>query len=305
MREILGQTFLMLAKYPMMFLGIALVASVPIAGIRYIAGRYLSFLFIGGFAISSVLSVSISNIARQIPEKLANSPSIAILTSHPANVAFMIFSCGVVLFFALLVEAMILYAVRDFIAGERPQFKLSAALGLPRVLIVTVGLVLTVVFCNLLTWGIIIATMFLLFLSFGRSEPGMGTVAMIGGTNISGPIMIIAIVVLMCLWFAFVPVCVAERRGPIGALGRSMALTSRYCGNVFCLMALTCFFSWSFRQIAIWLLQALSIDDLPATVFVVGFFDAVSAVFFAVLASVAYYEMRRAKDGVSVESLMN
>jgi hypothetical protein len=304
MRKTLGQTFLMLAKYPLVFLGIALVASVPIAGIRNIAGRYLYFLFIRGFVISSVLSASISNIARQISEKFAKSPSIAILASHPANVAFMIFRWGVVLFFALLIEAMIHYAVRDFIAGERPRFELSATRGLPRVLIVTVGFVLTVVFCNLLTWGIIIAATFFLSLSFGRSEPGMGTVAIFVGGTISGPIMIVAIVALMCLWFAFVPACVAERRGPIGGLGRSMALTSRYCGNVFCLMALTCFFSWGFRQIAIWLSRALSINGLPAT-FVVGFFDAVPAVFFAVLASAAYYEMRRAKDGVSVDSLMN
>jgi hypothetical protein len=112
---------------------------------------------------------------------------------------------------------------------------------------------------------------------------------------------------LLCTLFVITPVAVAERRGPIAALKRSIALTSGYRWRV---LAQRLPIIVVFAAIAVFRFPMWPYDDpgarlkLDAQAAVLFFVAIALELFTRVLEAVTYVLLREAKDGVPCEELV-
>ena len=135
--------------------------------------------------------------------------------------------------------------------------------------------------------------------------------------DVGGPIAVVLGVVLFVLfiyvylrWALIVPIVVNERLGIIGTLKRSAELSRGHRWKLLGVMALLFLLSMivslviPFALVAIAELLDMASAALLNVVTVVNFIvQVIVALLFAVIICVAYYELRRVKEGVGVEEI--
>ena len=126
--------------------------------------------------------------------------------------------------------------------------------------------------------------------------------ALLMGLGIAlGMLALIPGFVLMSLWVAAIPACVVERLGATASIQRSMNLTLGYRLRVFALVMLV-FIVNSTVGFLVGMLSAQSGTTLfSALAPLLGL--TIPQAFTSVMNAVIYYELRRIKEGVSLDSL--
>ena len=145
--------------------------------------------------------------------------------------------------------------------------------------------------------------------SFGDAvSRGMGrflplvAAALLMGLGIGlGMLAIIPGFVLMSLWVAVIPACVVERLGATASIQRSMNLTLGYRLRVFALVMITFIVDCSI-MLLIEMLSAQS-DTILFSALAPLLGLTIPQAFTSVMNAVIYYELRRIKEGVSLDSL--
>ncbi len=121
-------------------------------------------------------------------------------------------------------------------------------------------------------------------------------------TAIGSVFFIIPGLIISCLFFVAIPVCVVERQGVLYSLARSVDLTEG-CRLKLFVIALIVGFMLQISEMlgAVVANAAISIAILPFLLNIV--FSSLPAAFAAVIVAVCYQELRSIKEGFSVESL--
>lgn len=187
------------------------------------------------------------------------------------------------------VQATVVYAVFEQIRGNRAPIGKAIRVGLAR-LVPVIGVVL------------------LLGLSLvGAAMPG----AILGYATTSPIVMLIGagvpVVIVWIMFFVAVPVAVVERPGVMFSLKRSQELTEGHRWGIFGLFLVTAVLEVVVTMILYRgflgdLLDA-SVTDLRIFMLLESALGLVFTLFAAVVAAVAYHDLRLEKDGVSVEEL--
>lgn len=130
--------------------------------------------------------------------------------------------------------------------------------------------------------------------AIGRAIAGQALVATIG--------LLLPATLVGCRYWVVVPVAAAERRGLVGSIVRSAALTRGSRLRIFVVVLVGILFQLVpfvvFRVLLLRLAGTAAAWTLRVLTIVLGAFGAVAT-------GVAYHDLREAKDGVSVEDLVN
>ncbi len=131
---------------------------------------------------------------------------------------------------------------------------------------------------------------------------------LIGGGILAGLGMLLGLVLLivpgimlLVRWYVFAPVCVVERKGPLGALERSAQLTEGNRWKLFAIFIILAFTGGAVTAlVTVVLATALSpVLALSLT----GIWHGVWSAFNNVLSVVIYHDLRVAKEGADIESI--
>jgi hypothetical protein len=135
---------------------------------------------------------------------------------------------------------------------------------------------------------------------FGRAVPVIGVALLVGlATGLASLLLLVPGLILMCMFYVAVPVCVIERPGVIASASRSAALTKGYRWSIFGLLLLV----WVIAAVVGFVLTRLGGGIVGALLHFA--WQIVSIAFGAVLVAVVYHDLRVAKEGIDIESLVN
>ncbi|MDR1873462.1 MAG: hypothetical protein LBQ90_00405 [Synergistaceae bacterium] len=108
--------------------------------------------------------------------------------------------------------------------------------------------------------------------------------------------------VLGCMWSVAIPACAVEQLGPLTSLKRSAWLTLGERLKIFGLALLTmiaaAFLYWGVSFIALLISRSLLFTGLSRAIFLIF-----ARAFGNVMVAVVYYDLRMAREGVSIDSL--
>lgn len=168
----------------------------------------------------------------------------------------------------LVAEGAIVFAVFRILRGDRPSFGRSITRGLSRLF--------PLIICATIS-GI--------------------------GIAIGMKLLLIPGIMAYCIWAVAVPACVVEGLGPMESLGRSCDLTEGYrwpiFGVVLIMMLLTMLVTFGVFY------AAGTARSAAATGLLVGVLTAVTEAFSAIMLTIIYSDLRKIKDGVSLDELVN
>jgi hypothetical protein len=135
----------------------------------------------------------------------------------------------------------------------------------------------------------------------GRALPVFG-VALLNGllTGLAAILLLIPGIMVFCMLYVSVPVCVIEKLGVFDSLSRSAVLTKGYRWQIFGLLALVSIISF-IVQIVLELLGSVIIWGALLTF---GWL-VIATSFMAVLVAVVYHDLRVAKEGMDTGNLAN
>ena len=134
-----------------------------------------------------------------------------------------------------------------------------------------------------------------------RSLPVIGVALLSGlGMVLAALLFVIPGIIVACMLYVAVPVCVIEKAGVFESLNRSAVLTKEYRWQIFGLLALVTIVAF----IGGFVVTLLGGVVLWARLLSFGWQVAMTA-FGAVLAAVVYHDLRVAKEGVEVGDLAN
>ena len=108
--------------------------------------------------------------------------------------------------------------------------------------------------------------------------------------------------IVMCTWFVVVPACVVERMGVIDSLFRSAYLTKGCRLKIFGILLIMIFSHWAVMTIAPFFMPTVGPGTYHILLELVG---DVTKAFKYIMPAVIYFELRRVKEGVAVDSLAN
>ena len=124
--------------------------------------------------------------------------------------------------------------------------------------------------------------------------------------RITGPIiglvLLVVLAMLMCMWSVVVPACVVERLGPVESLNRSMELTRDCRLKIFGLTLLVGIASRLIERAAGSVAGSTASGSILLSL-VLLFVYAIPQTFGNVMPAIIYYDLRAAKEGVTLESL--
>jgi hypothetical protein len=130
---------------------------------------------------------------------------------------------------------------------------------------------------------------------------------LIGVAFLAGLLIVLALILLIIpglilytMWFVAVPACVVERFGPWTSLRRSRELTKGYRWKLFALALLLLIVDFSSY------LVALGASVVAGPIVGIGsqlIWTAISAAFSAIVITVAYYDLRVAKEGAAIDQI--
>ena len=116
-----------------------------------------------------------------------------------------------------------------------------------------------------------------------------------------GFIVIIPGLVLLCMWVVTIPVCAVERLGATESIGRSMKLTEGHRWKIFALVCIL----WVAIQVISYSTVFLAGLTGSTTVMSIAvlLLCAVPQAFSSLVHATIYYDLKRTKEGVSVDAL--
>ena len=204
-----------------------------------------------------------------------------------------------VLWFAI--AAAVTVSAFDALLARAPDFGHSLRRGLARFLPL-VGLTVFIILFITIVMGI--------------GAVAVGGIAAVGGTlgAVVAVVLAIALVVLFIWlylrWSLAVPVVVIERGGVFASLRRSAELSRGHRGKLFgiillmSVIAIAATIALSFVVVAAAGLSGLAPDAVGALAAIVNYLvQVVVAILFALMVAVAYYELRRIKEGIGVSDI--
>jgi uncharacterized membrane protein len=113
-------------------------------------------------------------------------------------------------------------------------------------------------------------------------------------------LLVVPGVMLICMYYVAVPVCVAERPGIVASLSRSSFLTKGYRWRVFGILVVLALANGAVNYVSGLILASAG---LYALVFGPLVLTSVVSAFGAVVNGVIYYQLRVAKEGVDIETI--
>jgi MFS family permease len=129
---------------------------------------------------------------------------------------------------------------------------------------------------------------------------GLGfCMSLIGG--IASVFFLIPGLILFTMWFVATPVCVVEKLGPLGSMGRSSRLTKGYRWKIFGLFLLLIIISLVVSQLVAVTLAAMGGAALALIGAIV--WGGVWGAFYAISVVVTYHDLRAAKEGTDIEQI--
>ncbi len=134
-----------------------------------------------------------------------------------------------------------------------------------------------------------------------RFLPVIGLVILAAlGVGLAAILLVFPGIMLFVMWYVAVPVCVVERAGPITSMGRSRQLTKGYRWKVFGMLLLV----GLFQMVGAGVIAGMSYTAGTAVGLIVNLiWTAIVSAFSAVLAVVAYHDLRVAKEGVDTDQI--
>jgi hypothetical protein len=121
------------------------------------------------------------------------------------------------------------------------------------------------------------------------------------GAGLGLLLLIIPGLMLFVRWYVFAPVCVVEKKGPLGSMGRSAELTKGNRWKLFALFILIAVVGFVTTAL---ITLALSAALSPvAALSLQGVWRGAWSAFGNVLGVVVYHDLRVAKEGVDIESI--
>lgn len=138
--------------------------------------------------------------------------------------------------------------------------------------------------------------------ALGRFLPLLGVMVLQTlGISLGFLLLIIPGFILLTMWYAAVPVCIAERAGPIRSLGRSRELTKGYRWRIVGLMFLLGIMGGIGS--AVFVLLGTALAQEWGAIAAQTLWQGLSGGFGSVAVAVAYYYLRVAKEGVDVDQI--
>jgi uncharacterized membrane protein len=123
--------------------------------------------------------------------------------------------------------------------------------------------------------------------------------SLIGG--IASVLFLIPGLILFTMWFVATPVCVVEKLGPLGSMGRSSRLTKGHRWKIFGLFLLLIIISVVVSQSVAVILVAIG----GVTLALLGAiaWGGVWGAFYAISVVVTYHDLRAAKEGTDIDQI--
>ena len=224
---------------------------------------------------------SIGGVLRHSVEVLMKNPTVffglALAASAPlVLVGLMVamvpggsfISVGLGLFVGLVVQGALAYSVFQTMSGRNVTFGETLQRGLVRIVPVMITSVIAAV-----------------------------------GTALGSMLFVIPGLILMCMWAVAVPACVVEKLDATASLRRSYELTKGNRLPIFGLVMLVGIISSILQSLVTMTMGAVlgTVVALIASTLV----GAIPQAFNAVLMPIIYFELRSAKEGISLENLAN
>jgi hypothetical protein len=129
---------------------------------------------------------------------------------------------------------------------------------------------------------------------------GLGiAMSLIGG--IASILFLIPGLILFTMWFVATPVCVVEKLGPLGSMGRSSRLTKGHRWKIFGLFLLLIIISVVVSQSLAVILAA--VGGVTLALFGAVIWGGVWGAFYAISVVVTYHDLRAAKEGTDIEQI--
>jgi hypothetical protein len=140
-----------------------------------------------------------------------------------------------------------------------------------------------------------------LSVGFRRSLPVFGVAVLAGlGTALAAMLFLVPGIIVGCMLYVAVPVCVIEKMGVTASLNRSAVLTRGYRWQIFGLLALVTIIGIIAQFVLMWFGGVMLWGKLLSFCWLV-----ITTSFGAVLAAVVYHDLRVAKEGIDIDNLAN
>jgi hypothetical protein len=137
-------------------------------------------------------------------------------------------------------------------------------------------------------------------IGLGRAVPVIGVAVLVGfAVVLAGLLLLVPGLIVWCMYYVAVPVCVIERPGVMASTSRSATLTKGYRWSIFGLLLLV-----SVIALVVSLVLTRLGGGIVGVLLHFGW-QIVSTAFGAVLVTVVYHDLRVAKEGIDIESLAN
>jgi hypothetical protein len=202
-----------------------------------------------------------------LPQVLMDAPRLGAVTPKSAEAGLMLIFGGLgMLILGAISQAAVLYGAFDDMRGRPVNLVESLRVGLRRFFPLIGVVFLVVIFVMLSAFA-------LLFPAF----------------------------IVMTMLYVSVPACVVERLGPIKSMGRSARLTKGHRWKIFGLLAATIIVAVVVKSILGGLARTAGGPALA--LFVLLLWNTVWNAFQAILAVVAYHDLRVAKEGVDTDQI--
>jgi len=257
------------------------------------------------FRVGHVLSVGFAQVFRNIvpfggTALIVMLPAAAIVQalrlvelSVSQSIVLSFASVTLSFLFAYVATAGIAHGAIGALRGERPQLGdcLAAAIGVVFPTLGIAGLVaLAVVGCVL---------------------PGilLGLLASSGFSYLLFFVSLVPVLALLTIWWLAVPACAVERPGVVASLRRSAALTKGERWRAFGIIVVVMLINWGLSMLAnilgaqLYAIGGSTIAGAVAGGLVALIVTAFHAALNAVMAAVAYHDLRAAKEGLGVEPI--
>ena len=140
-----------------------------------------------------------------------------------------------------------------------------------------------------------------------RFVPLLGASVIAGlGIVLGMLLLIVPGLMLMCVWAVIIPACVVERLGAVDSLTRSAVLTKGYRMPIFGLMLLVMVFNFAVSfGLGFVLLMFWDQSEPLVMNLAIAAIMAIPTAFQYVISAILYYDLRNAREGVSLGSLVS
>ena len=254
------------------------------------------------FRIGQVISRALSVLSRNFltfvaVTTVAYLPTLLVYRSVPTGAPFGPWSIGgplvtilLIFLLSLLSQAIVLYGAFEDLRGRPVRLIESLRVALGRFLPI-IGMVLVVILVVVLGFLLIGLLVQLLATAIGPILTGILVFLLVVG----------GLLYMLTVWFAGIPVCVVEGRGPVASLLRSASLTKGHRWKIFGLGLLLVLAGVLIGTIGEYLLAAVAGNTAALIGHVI--WNGIWGAFFAIAVVVGYRDLRAAKEGIDIDQI--